>query len=334
MSSYSIDVLGIGEPIVDYIIYVDYDFLEENDLDLNTRLVISEARAREIFKKIEKFEVIKTAGGFASTTVSCVGSLGGRASMIGKVGPDEDGHILKKAFDDFSIDFDFTPTSDEFFTSVCIIFVTPNAERTMCTCHSAAAQLSTLDLDPSYFYKAPVAYIEPCLIERPITKRTMFHAMDLAHEHNMAVASNLVDVRYISEHFADLQTVIENSDIIFGNIEEFKKICETDSIETIQSKLGGRVKISVMTCGAEGSKIITKDQIIEIPSILHGELKDTTGAGDSYTGGFLYGYSQGMSLYQCGLLGAEIAGHIVTKNGARPPEHLEHIPTQVLKKTA
>ena len=196
--------------------------------------------------------------------------------------------------------------------------VTPDAERTMSTYLGAGAGLGPDSIDPAVIADAQVVYLEGYLFDRPEAKEGYRKASRIAHEAGRQVALTLSDSFCVQRHLDEWQTLIdEQVDVLFGNTNEVQVLCGTSFDEAVE-QLRRRVGVAVVTMGAAGSLVATADEVVEVPAERVDVVVDTTGAGDLYAAGFLYGYTNGLSLAECGRLGSVAAAEVISHTGARP----------------
>jgi sugar/nucleoside kinase (ribokinase family) len=258
------------------------------------------------------------SGGSAANTVAGVASFGGRAAFLGKVRDDQLGQVYAHDLSANGVAFVGQPASDGPATGRCLIVVTPDAERTMSTYLGAGAGMGPDAIDPAVMGDAKVVYLEGYLFDRPEAKEAYRKASRIAREAGGQVALTLSDSFCVQRHLEEWDTLIdEQVDVLFGNADEVQVLCGTSFDEAVQ-RLRSRVSVAVITRGAAGSLVATSDEVIEVPAEQVSALVDTTGAGDLYAAGFLYGYTNGLPLAECGRLGAVAAAEVIGHTGARP----------------
>ena len=323
-SSTSLDVVGIGNAIVDVLVQTDDAFLQTHELQKGGMALIDEQQAESLYKA--SGPGLETSGGSVANTMVGIAQLGGRAGFIGRVRDDQLGEIFSHDIRAVGARFDTPAATSGATTARCLIYVTPDAERTMCTFLGASTQLEPEDLDLSMVRQAKVLYLEGYLWDSPAAKRAFIAAAEACRESGGQVALSLSDGFCVERHresFLDL--VNGHVDVLFANEVEIMSLYETDDFETALKQVSGCCKVAALTRGAEGSVVLSGDQRFDIGIVSLGDLLDTTGAGDLYAGGFLHGYTQGDSLERCGQLGALCAGQVVTQLGARPQVSLKQL---------
>ena len=323
-SSTSLDVVGIGNAIVDVLVQTDDGFLQAHGLQKGGMALIDEPQAERLYKA--SGPGLETSGGSVANTMVGIAQLGGRAGFIGRVRNDQLGEIFSHDIRAVGARFDTPAATSGATTARCLIYVTPDAERTMCTFLGASTQLEPEDLDLSMVREAKVLYLEGYLWDSPAAKRAFIAAAEACRESGGQVALSLSDGFCVDRHresFLDL--VNGHVDVLFANDVEIMSLYETDDFDTAVQQVSGCCRVAALTRGAKGSVVLSGDQRWDIGIVSLGDLLDTTGAGDLYAGGFLHGYTQGESLERCGQLGALCAGQIVTQLGARPQVSLKQL---------
>ena len=323
-SSTSLDVVGIGNAIVDVLVQTDDGFLQTHGLQKGGMALIDEPQAERLYKA--SGPGLETSGGSVANTMVGIAQLGGKAGFIGRVRNDQLGEIFSHDIRAVGARFDTPAATIGATTARCLIYVTPDAERTMCTFLGASTQLEPEDLDLSMVREAKVLYLEGYLWDSPAAKRAFIAAAEACRESGGQVALSLSDGFCVERHRESFLNLVNGHvDVLFANEVEIMSLYETDDFETALKQVSGCCKVAALTRGAEGSVVLSGDQRWDIGIVSLGDLLDTTGAGDLYAGGFLHGYTQGQSLEHCGQLGALCAGQIVTQLGARPQVSLKQL---------
>ena len=323
-SSTSLDVVGIGNAIVDVLVQTDDGFLQTHGLQKGGMALIDEPQAERLYKA--SGPGLETSGGSVANTMVGIAQLGGKAGFIGRVRNDQLGEIFSHDIRAVGARFDTPAATSGATTARCLIYVTPDAERTMCTFLGASTQLEPEDLDLSMVREAKVLYLEGYLWDSPAAKRAFIAAAEACRESGGQVALSLSDGFCVERHRESFLNLVNGHvDVLFANEVEIMSLYETDDFETALKQVSGCCKVAALTRGAEGSVVLSGNQRWDIGIVSLGDLLDTTGAGDLYAGGFLHGYTQGQSLEHCGQLGALCAGQIVTQLGARPQVSLKQL---------
>ena len=321
MTDTKYDLVTIGNALVDLLAHASDDYITQQDnmhgMKKGSMSLIDSARALELYGDMQN--PTKMSGGSASNTMACFASFGGQGAYIGKVAEDELGHSFKSALSDMGVHYDTAPLSGGEGTGRCMILVTPDGERTMNTFLGAATALGPNDIDEATIKSAKITYLEGYLYDPPQAMEAFIKAARIAHENGRLVSLTLSDSFCVGRHreaFKDL--VAHHVDILFANEDEIKSLYETDDLEQAIETVTNQCAIAAITRSEKGSIIINSGKRTEIDAEPVKELVDSTGAGDAYAAGFLYGYTQGMDMAMCGRLGSIAASHIIAQMGTRP----------------
>ena len=311
------DVVGIGNALVDVISHAGDDFIEQHDLVKGSMTLVDTDRALQLYKALGG--AIEMSGGSAANTMCGVASFGGRAAYIGKVNSGDDlgqvfGHDLRAVGVSFH-----GGGGAEVPTGRCIIVVTPDAERTMNTYLGVSSLLSTNDLDLGVIAEGAVLYMEGYLFDRDDAKAAFRMAARTAHEHGRQVSLTLSDSFCVDRHRTDFRAfVADEVDILFGNRDELLSLYETTSFDEAVSAVRAECALTVCTIGAEGCLVINEHEVLHVPARPVDRVLDTTGAGDLFAAGFLYGFTRQASLAECAGFGAIAAAEVISHVGPRP----------------
>lgn len=328
MSSNSYDVVGVGNAIVDVIANVDDDFLVEHELQKGSMTLIDTDRAKALYEEMPPG--IETSGGSAANTLAGVASFGGRAAFIGKVRDDQLGEVFRHDIRATGVDFDTPLAPAGPPTARCLIQVTPDAQRTMNTYLGIAALLEPSDIDVELVASAKIVYCEGYLWDVDIAKQAIRLAMDVAHDAGHKVALTLSDSFCVERHRDEwLDLIHDRVDIVFANEHELEALYK-GSFDECAAEIARHTEIACLTRSAKGSCIVTADGVIQIEAYDIDKRVDTTGAGDLYASGFLYGYTAGYDLATCGRLGSMAAAEVITHMGARPVTPLHKLAPKVI----
>jgi len=309
------DVVGLGNALVDVITHGDDGFLAAHDLVKGSMALVDEDRATALYAAMGVGT--EMSGGSAANTVAGVASFGGRAAFIGKVRDDQLGRVFAHDLVANGVTFMGRPAADGPSTGRCLIVVTPDAERTMSTYLGAGAEMGPDSIDPAVIGAAKVVYLEGYLFDKAEAKQAYRAASRMAHSAGRQVALTLSDSFCVTRHLDEWRTLVdEHVDVLFGNAEEVQVLCGTSFEEAVR-QLRQRVGVVVVTRGAAGSVVATPDELVEVPAEVT-TVVDTTGAGDLFAAGFLYGYTNGLPLVDCGRLGSKGAAEVISHTGARP----------------
>jgi fructokinase len=318
------DVVGIGNAIVDVLVQADDDVLEAHQLSKGTMALVDEAAAERLYASVGPG--LETSGGSAANTLAGIAQLGGRAGFIGRVRDDQLGTIFSHDIRAVGAHFETPPASSGPTTARCLILVTPDAQRTMCTFLGASVLLDPSDLDLNLVAKAKILYLEGYLWDSEAAKRAFIAAAETARASGGQVALSLSDAFCVDRHRDSFQELVDGHvDILFANEMEITSLYKANSFSEAVEQVRGRCRIAALTRSGDGSLLLSGDNSIEIPAYRLGPLLDTTGAGDLYAAGFLYGYTQGLALEQCGHLASLCAGQVVTQLGPRSQVNLRQL---------
>ena len=312
----SLDVVGIGNAIVDVLVQVDDRFLEEHGLHKGTMALVDEAQAERLYASVGPG--LETSGGSAANTLAGLAQLGGRSAFIGRVRDDQLGGIFAHDIRAVGARFDTPAATSGPSTARCLILVTPDAQRTMCTYLGASVALDPGDLDLTLVAQAKVLYLEGYLWDSDAAKQAFIAAAEVARANGAEVALSLSDAFCVERHRDSfLELVDGHVDILFANAMEITSLYKANSFEAAVEQVRGRCRIAALTRSEEGSVVLAGDATHAIAPWQLGPLVDTTGAGDLYAAGFLHGYTQGLPLERCGQLASLCAGQVVTQLGPR-----------------
>lgn len=317
MTDKHFDVCGIGNAIVDVLAYCDENFLAEMSLVKSAMTLIDVSRADQLYQAMGP--AVEASGGSAANTIAGIASLGGKAAYIGKLGNDQLGGIFRHDIRATGVHFETPSTSSTTPTARCMVFVTPDAERTMQTYLGACVELTPDDVDAEIIQHSQITYLEGYLWDPPLAKQAFLKAADLAHQAGHQIALTLSDPFCVGRYRQEFQDLVRNHvDILFGNEAEIKSLWETDDYAAAVATTREVCSLAALTRSEKGSLIVTPETTVEIPAWPVSKVVDLTGAGDLYAAGFLYGYTQGRDHATCGRIASLCAGEIISHFGARP----------------
>lgn len=317
MSAPRFDVIGIGNAIVDVLAHADDMFLAANRLTKGAMTLIDTDTADALYARMGS--AVECSGGSAANTIAALASLGGRGAFVGKVRDDQLGKVFAHDIRAIGVDFHTKPATEGAPTARCLIFVTPDAQRTMQTYLGACVTLSPDDIDPEVIGHSRVTYLEGYLWDPPQAKEAFVKAAMAAHQAGRQVALSLSDPFCVKRHresFLDL--VNHHVDILFANEEELKALYLADSFDDALQQVRGHCKVAALTRGARGSVVISGNEVHILDAERIARLVDTTGAGDAYAAGFLFGHTRGKDLATCARLGGIASAEVISHFGARP----------------
>ena len=323
MNEPDFDVLGIGNAIVDVMARTEEDFLAEQRLSKGTMHLIDAERAEGLYGAMGP--AIEASGGSAGNTAAGVASLGGRAAFIGKVADDPLGHFYRHDMHAAGVHFATGALQNGAPTARSFILITPDGERTMNTYLGACRELSPADIDAEVVGASAVTYLEGYLWDPREAKDAFLKAARIAHEADRTVALTLSDAFCVDrwrDEFLDLirrKTV----DLLFANEAELHSLYQTADLETALSALRNDAGMAVVTRSEQGCLIVTREGTQAVPALPVERVVDTTGAGDLFAAGFLFGIARGAPPETAARLGALCAAEIIQHVGARPETSLK-----------
>ena len=318
------DVIGIGNALVDVIASTDEAFLDNHDLVKGSMTLIETERAVELYAALDS--AVEMSGGSAANTACGIASFGGRAAYIGKVNGDDLGDVFGHDMRAVGVTFHRPPGEHGTPTGRCVIVVTPDAERTMNTYLGVSSFLGVDDLDEAAIADSAVLYMEGYLYDRDDAKAAFRRAAQVAHENDRLVSLTLSDSFCVDRHRSDFRALVqERVDLLFGNHDELLSLYQLDSFDAAVSALRDECDFAAITVGADGCVIITPDELIRVPAVPVDSVIDTTGAGDLFASGFLFGLTAGKDLRTCGHLGSVAAAEVISHVGPRPLVELRNM---------
>jgi len=305
-------VLGIGNAIVDVICKVEESFLSENNLTKGTMKLVDEVKFKKLLSNLNIQETI--AGGSVANSVVGLSKLGNVVSFIGKVNNDELGNKYEKSLTNEKVKYCYKKKKESIPTGTCLILITPDSERTMCTFLGIAAKVSHKDIDENVVKNSELVFLEGYLWDEgdPIT------AFDKAMKFSKKTAMTLSDEFCVERHKKSFLNLVKNKlDITFANEQEILSLIDTknfDEVIAFGKQLG---KLIVITRSDKGSIAIKKNEVVECDSQKNLKIIDLTGAGDLFAAGFLHGHVNNLSMKESLRKGTEMASKIIQKIGAR-----------------
>ncbi len=325
MTSPKLDIVAIGDAIVDVIATCDDDFLAERGLTKGSMRLLDPAEADALYAAMGSAR--ETSGGSAANSMAGVAALGGRAGFIGQVAGDQLGDIFAHDMRALGVRFETPPLIEGPPTGRCLILVTPDAQRTMNTSPGASHELSPKALDEGLIRSAAILYLEGYLWGPEQPRAAMLRAAEIAHQAGRAVAFTLSESLCIPGRREGVQGMIDAGtvDLLFANEDEVMHLTGSGDLERALEQLSAKVATLIVTRGPEGAIGIENKQRIEIPAAPVGKVVDTTGAGDLFAAGFLAARCRSHGLERCLQAGSLAAAEIISHFGARPEADLKQL---------
>ncbi len=315
---------AVGNAIVDVIAHATDEFLASENIIKGAMNLIDQPRAKHLYSKMGPAREV--SGGSAANTMAGFTSFGGNGAFFGKVAKDQLGEIFIHDMTALGLHLECNPLENGPETARSFIFVTPDAQRSMNTFLGASVEFSEDDIKDSIIAASAMVYLEGYLFDKPQAKAAYRKASKVAHAAGRKVSLTLSDVFCVKRHHAEFLELVKNdTDILFANDDEIKELFNTTDLDAAIAAVRGQCEIVAVTCGHKGSIIVTADKTIQIAPAPVDKVVDTTGAGDQYAAGFLYGLSQSMTLEKCGALGSLAASEVIGHIGPRPEANLSDL---------
>jgi len=328
MSRRPIDVLTLGNAIVDVLAPTEDAFLVAQKLAKGSMRLIDEARAEELYRVMGQVTIM--SGGSAANTAAGVASLGGKAAFIGKVRNDELGELYARDLVAIGVKFDVAPATEGPATARSFILITPDGERTMNTYLGACQNLTPDDIKPEIVKASSVIYLEGYLWDPPLAKEAFRKAVEIAHEDGNRIAMTLSDTFCVDRYRDEFLTLIRDGsiDILFANTHELRSLYQTASEEAALEAFREERVLGVITRSEQGALVVMHGETRSVPAHTVDRVVDTTGAGDLFAAGFLTGLTQGRDLLDCARLGGLAAAEVISHVGPRPQVSLKDLAQQ------
>lgn len=338
MSNTAYHVCAIGNALVDVIADATDEFLLEHKIAKGSMTLIDAERAGVLYDMIGP--AVEMSGGSAANTVAGIASMGGKPAYMGKVKADQLGAIFRHDLHAQGVTFATSPAPERRReirsvenerrsgapTGRCLILVTPDAQRSMNTYLGAAVEFGPGDIQPEVIKDSQITYLEGYLFDPPEAKRAFHLAAQMAHENQRKLALTLSDVFCVERHRATFMELIRNKvDVLFANQNELLALYETKDLDAALATARTQCKLVVTTRSEKGAIITAGKETVEVPAASVTKIVDTTGAGDLFAAGFLYGLTLGKSLAECGRLGAIAAAEVISHYGPRPQRKLKDL---------
>ena len=322
-----IDVVGVGNAIVDVITHATDAFVTEQGLAKGSMTLIGTERAHELYSLMGP--AIEASGGSAANTMVGVASFGGSAAYIGKVSSDILGTVFGHDMRAAGVSFDVPAATTGPATARCLILVTPDAQRTMSTYLGVSSLLEPADIDASTVEPGRLLFCEGYLWDVDLAKQAIVKAMDLARAAGRVSALTLSDTFCVERHRTEFRDLVAGRvDLLFANQAELATLYETHDHDAGVAAVSADVALTCVTLGPRGSLIVSGSDVVEIAPVEPPRVVDTTGAGDQYAAGVLFGLARGFDLAECGRLGSVAAAEVISHVGPRPMESLSALARQ------
>jgi adenosine kinase len=328
MADAKYDVLGIGNAIFDVLVKTDEGFLSRHGMAKGGMALIDEARAAAIYRDMGP--ATEMSGGSAANTIVGIASLGARAAYVGKVKDDQIGRMYAHDIRAAGVAFDTRPAAEGPATGCSYILVTEDGERTMNTYLGAAQDLMPADIDATEIAAAKITYLEGYLWDPKSAKEAFVKASKIAHDAGREVALTLSDsfcVDRYRDEFVDLMKQ-RTVDLVFANEAELHSLYQTSDFDAALKQLRADAKLGIVTRSEKGCVVASKDGVVAAPAFPIDRLVDTTGAGDLFAAGFLFGLVRNAPYESAGRLGALAAAEVIQHIGARPQRSLKELAQQ------
>ena len=328
MSQNPIDVLTLGNAIVDVLAHTDEAFLLQKNVHKGAMQLIDEARAEELYGDMGPAVIV--SGGSAANTAAGIASFVVKAGFIGKVKNDETGRHFAHDLKAISVHYDVALAQDGPATARSFILVTPDGERTMNTYLGACQNLTPEDVNPETVRASAIVYLEGYLWDPPAAKEAFRKAVRIAHEAGNQVALTLSDAFCVDRYRDEFLGLMRDGslDILFANIHELQSLYGTSDASSALAAMREENVLGVITRSAEGALVVSRDGTRAVPAFPVERVVDTTGAGDLFAAGFLAGLTRNLDLADCARLGGLAAAEIISHLGARPQANLRELAQQ------
>ncbi|MEM7328642.1 MAG: adenosine kinase [Pseudomonadota bacterium] len=326
MMSARFDVVGLGNAIVDVISTQDDAFLAKWGINKDAMNLIEADRADLLTEA--SVNALETSGGSGANTIAGIASFGGKAAYIGKVADDRLGKVFKTDMATVGVPFETSPLIGGAATARSIIFVTPDGKRSMNTYLGASVEFSPEDVDRSTVEAGGILYLEGYLFDKEAAKAAFVHAAEIAHAAQRKVSLTLSDSFCVDRHRESFRQLIRTQvDILFANEEELLSLYQTRDFDAAVGMLREDTALAAVTRGEKGSVVIGAGDPIGVPAEPISQVVDTTGAGDQYAAGFLFGMARELPLATCAHLGHIAAAEVISHYGPRPEASLATLAT-------
>jgi len=328
MTDAKFDVLAIGNALFDVLVKTDEAFLSRHGMTKGSMALIDEARAAAIYADMGP--ATEMSGGSAANTIVGLASFGARAAYVGKVKDDQIGKLYSHDIRAAGVAFDTRPAANGPATGCSYILVTGDGERTMNTYLGAAQDLTIDDIDPAQIAAARIVYLEGYLWDPKNAKDAFVKASRIAHDAGRQVALTLSDSFCVDRYRDEFLELMRKGtvDLVFANEAELHSLYQTSDFDTALTQLRSDVRLGVVTRSEKGCVVASSDGVLAVPAFPVEEITDTTGAGDLFAAGFLFGLVRNAGYENAGRLGALAAAEVIQHIGARPQVSLKELAQQ------
>jgi sugar/nucleoside kinase (ribokinase family) len=325
MLSPALDIVGVGNAIVDVLAQADDAFLAAHGIPKGGMILIDEAHAKRIYAAMAPG--VEVSGGSAANSIACVASLGGRGGFVGKVSKDNLGDIFRHDLRALGVVFDAPALDHGPGTGRCLINVTPDAQRSMTTYLGSAGLVSAADIDEDMIERASITFFEGYLFEQPVAREAFVKACRAAKRAGKRAALTLSDSSCVDrQHTALIAFTKAHVDVLLANEREAEALFGTSNLSVMIGKARSLCPLTAITMSERGSILIPREgEIVTVAPVAPDRLVDTTGAGDAYAAGLLFGLARSLPLEKSGALGSLAAAEVISHFGARPQASLKRL---------
>ncbi|MCU1457354.1 MAG: PfkB domain protein [Actinomycetia bacterium] len=329
MSDPTLDVVAIGNAIVDVLAPADDALVEKLGLSKGAMNLVDADESARIYAALGP--AVEQSGGSAANTCAGIASFGGTAGFVGRVRDDQLGEVFAHDLRSIGVQFETRAATSGAATARSMILITPDAHRTMCTFLGAAAELEPDDVPSELIRAGAVTYLEGYLWDQPLAKDAIRHSAAIAHAAGRRVAFTLSDSFCVERHRDEFLALIDREvDVLFANEAEITALYETDDFDAAVAAVQPHCEITALTRSELGAVVTGPGGVYVIPAEPVSHLVDTTGAGDQFAAGFLYGLTHGLEAEDCGRLGALAAAEVIEHVGPRPETSLRKLASPIL----
>jgi sugar/nucleoside kinase (ribokinase family) len=329
MTETEFDVVGIGNALVDVISSVDAAFVQAHGFPHGATTMVDLEQAESVYEDLPPAQEI--SGGSCANTIAGLASFGATAAFIGRVRDDQLGKVYTHDLRSLGVHFDVAPATTGPATGRCLVMVTPDAQRTQCTYLGASTYIAPEDVDPVVVAGGQVTYLEGYLWDQPSAKDAIRKAAAAARAADRRVSLTLSDPFCVDRHRTEFRALVEHEiDVLFANEVEICSLYEVDDFDSALQRVRHHCQIAALTRSERGSIVVAGDELHVVDASPVDRVVDTTGAGDQYSAGFLYGLTRGHDLATCGHLGSAAAAEVISHFGARPLVSLADLAQTIL----